>query len=379
MIHGLYLHMPFCERRCHYCDFNTYEGMEGLKAAYTQAVIQDIRACAAAGLRAVDGGLQAVYFGGGTPSQMEPEQLLAMLDAAKASFGLAPGAEVTTEVNPGSAMQAKLRQLRAGGFNRVSFGFQAAQDRHLQALGRVHSAAQSDEAWDAARGAGFDNMSLDLMFGLSEQTHAEWEESLAWAVKREPEHVSFYGLTVEPGTRFHHWQGQGRLPLPDEGAQAEMYEAGVAALAGAGLAQYEISNFARPGREAVHNRFYWRNQDTLGLGAGAWSFVDGERSGRLKQPQAYIDALAAGRDPRVERERLTGREARGEAALLALRMNEGLDLAAWQSRHGVSLESEFGAGLRKPRQAGCLDESEGRLRLSPRGRLLANEVFQAFL
>jgi oxygen-independent coproporphyrinogen-3 oxidase len=379
MIHGLYIHIPFCERRCHYCDFNTYEGMEGLKESYTRAAIKDIQACAAAGMRAVDGGLKAVYFGGGTPSQMEPEQLLALLAAAKASYGLADGAEITTEVNPGSAMQGKLRQLREGGFNRVSFGFQAAQDRHLQALGRVHSAAQSDEAWDAARGAGFDNMSLDLMFGLSEQTHAEWEESLAWALQRAPEHVSFYGLTVEPGTRFHHWQGQGRLPLPDEGAQADMYEAGVAALAGAGLAQYEISNFARPGREAVHNRFYWRNQDTLGIGAGAWSFVDGERSGRLKQPQAYIDALAAGRDPRTERERLTGREARGEAALLALRMNEGLDLGAWQAEHGVSLESEFGAALAKPRQAGCLDEAGGRLRLSPRGRLLANEVFQAFL
>jgi oxygen-independent coproporphyrinogen-3 oxidase len=379
MIHGLYIHIPFCERRCHYCDFNTYEGMDDLKGAYVQAAIRDIQASAALGMRAVEGGLRAVYFGGGTPSLMAPEQLLALLDAARSSFGLVPDAEVTTEVNPGSAMEPRLRQLRQGGFNRVSFGFQAAQDRHLQALGRVHSAAQSDEAWNAARAAGFDNMSLDLMFGLSSQTRADWDESLAWALKRKPEHVSFYGLTVEPGTRFHHWQGQGRLPLPDEGEQAAMYEAGVSALAGAGLAQYEISNFARSGREAVHNRFYWRNQDTLGIGAGAWSFVDGERSGRLKQPQAYIDALAAGRDPRTDRERLAGREARGEAALLALRMNEGLDLAAWQEQHGISLESEFGAALSKPREAGCLNEVDGRLRLSAKGRLLANEVFQSFL
>jgi oxygen-independent coproporphyrinogen-3 oxidase len=379
VVHGLYLHIPFCERRCHYCDFNTYEGMESLKQAYTEALIADIKRSAEQGAHAGEAGLQSVYVGGGTPSLMEPEQLLALLDAARQAFGLAPGAEVTTEVNPGSALQPKLRQLRQGGFNRVSFGFQAAQDRHLQALGRVHSAAQSDEAWDAARGAGFDNISLDLMFGLSTQTREEWRLSLGWALQRSPEHVSFYGLTVEPGTRFHHWQGQGRLPLPDDAEQADMYDEGVAALAQGGLAQYEISNFARPGREAVHNRFYWLNHDTLGLGAGAWSYVDGERCGRLKQPQAYIDALAAGRDPRIEREKLEGRAARGEAAYLRLRLNEGVDLAAWRARYGESFEEEFGEGLQRYHQAGCLELDAGCLRLTAKGRLLANEVFQALL
>jgi oxygen-independent coproporphyrinogen-3 oxidase len=379
MIHGLYIHIPFCERRCHYCDFNTYEGMDDLKAAYTDAVIADIRACAERGAAAVDGGLKSVYFGGGTPSQMAPEQLLAMLEAARAAFGLAADAEVTSEVNPASALRPRLEALRRGGFNRVSFGFQAAQDRHLQALGRVHSAAQSDEAWDAARAAGFGNMSLDLMFGLSGQTRDEWAESLAWAVWRKPEHVSFYGLTVEPGTRFHHWQGQGRLPLPDEGAQADMYEDGVAALAAAGLAQYEISNFARPGREAVHNRFYWLNRDTLGVGAGAWSFVDGERYGRLKQPRAYIDAAAAGRDLKTDAERLDGRAGRGEAATLRLRLNEGLDYGAWREEFGVDFEGEFGPELRRFHDAGCLESGQGRLRLTAKGRLLSNEVFTALL
>jgi oxygen-independent coproporphyrinogen III oxidase len=379
MVHGLYIHIPFCERRCHYCDFNTYEGMDGLKEAYARAVAADIDACAQKGLRAVDGGLQAVYFGGGTPSQMRPEQLLALLGAARQAFGLAPGAEVTCEVNPGSALLPSLRALRQGGFNRVSFGFQAAQERHLQALGRVHSASQSDEAWAAAREAGFGNMSLDLMFGLSGQTRDEWRESLDWALQRSPEHVSFYGLTVEPGTRFHHWQGQGRLPLPDDEEQAGMYEDGVAAMGSAGLAQYEISNFARPGRQAVHNRFYWLNQDTLGVGAGAWSWVDGRRSGRVKQPQAYIDAVAAGREPIAESERLEGRAARGEAALLALRLNEGLDLAAWEARHGRPFLGEFGPDLQRSLKAGWLLHDGARLRLSPSGRLLANEVFRALL
>jgi oxygen-independent coproporphyrinogen-3 oxidase len=319
LIHGLYLHIPFCERRCHYCDFNTYEGMTGLAPAYVAALAKEIALSAAQGARALPQGLSSVYFGGGTPSLLQPEQLLQLLQAASDAFGLAPGAEVTCEVNPGTADAAKLRQLRQGGFNRISFGFQAAQDRHLQALGRIHSARQSDEAWDAARGAGFDNISLDLMFGLSGQSAEDWEQSLAWALQRRPEHVSFYGLTIEPGTRFGHLAAQGQLPVPDDEAQAQMYERGVEALGEAGLAQYEISNFALPGREAVHNRLYWLNHDTLGLGAGAWSWVDGERCARLKQPQAYIHAMESGHPTALEPERLQGREARADAAFLVLR------------------------------------------------------------
>jgi oxygen-independent coproporphyrinogen-3 oxidase len=378
-IEGLYVHIPFCERRCHYCDFNTYEGLDGLKGPYTEALIADIRACAERGIRAVEGGLRSVYFGGGTPSSMEPQQLLAVLEAARGVFGLRPDAELSLEVNPGGALRKSLERLRRGGFNRISFGFQAAQDRHLQALGRVHNVAQSEEAWEAARAAGFDNLSLDLIFGLSGQTREEWRESLDWALARRPEHVSFYGLTVEPGTRFHHWRSQGRLPLPDEDLQAEMYEEGAAVLAAAGLRQYEISNFARPGRESVHNRLYWLNAPTLGVGAGAWSWVDGERSGRIKQPQAYMDALAAGRDPRVELERLEGRAARAEAAFLRLRLNEGIDLAAWKREHGTAFDDDFGPALERCRAAGCLEEDSGYLRLTPKGRLLANEVFSALL
>jgi oxygen-independent coproporphyrinogen-3 oxidase len=330
-------------------------------------------------MRPIEGGLASVYFGGGTPSLLDPALLIGLLDQAKASFGLAPGAEVTVEVNPGTADQAALTRLRQGGFNRVSFGFQAGQDRHLQALGRIHTAAQSDQAWAAARAAGFDNMSLDLMFGLSGQSIQDWQESLAWALDRRPEHVSFYGLTIEPGTRLHHWRSQGALPLPDDELQAQMYEHGLAAMGAAGLGQYEISNFALPGRQAAHNRLYWRNVDTLGLGAGAWSFVDGERSGRIKQPQAYISALGAAQDPRVERERLEGRDARAEEATLALRLNEGLDLGAWKARHGTAFDEEFGPALARSTRAGSLAWGPQRVTLTPQGRLLSNQVFMDLL
>ena len=379
MIQGLYIHIPFCERRCHYCDFNTYEGMTDLVPAYVQAVSADIRLCAEKGMQAPPGGLRSVYFGGGTPSLLDPGDLLTLLRGAKADFGLAPGAEVTVEVNPGTADVKKLALLRRGGFNRVSFGFQAAQDEHLEALGRVHTAAQSDLAWTAAREAGFDNMSLDLMFGLSRQTLPQWRESLEWGLARRPEHVSFYGLTVEPGTPFHVWAGQGRLPLPEEELQATMYELGLAQLGEAGLRQYEISNFSVEGRESVHNRLYWRNEDTLGVGAGAWSYVEGERSGRVRWPKAYIEAVSEGRLPKSEVERLSGRSARAEAAQLKLRMNEGLHLGAWLFSQGCGFFEEFGAALAPAFSAACLERSGESVRLTAKGRLLSNEVFMALL
>ncbi len=309
----------------------------------------------------------------------KPSRSRSLLEAVEASLGLAPGAELTLEVNPGTADLEKFKAIRAAGINRLSFGFQAKQEKHLQALGRIHTAQESVAAWDLARQAGFDNLSLDLMFGLSEQTLEDWRESLAWALERQPEHISFYGLTIEPGTRFHQWHEQGKLPVPGEDLQADMYELGVKALAEAGLAQYEISNFAKPGRASVHNQFYWLNQDTLGLGAGAWSFVDGQRYSRSKMPSAYIAEVAQGRLGSPQTEALEGFDARAEAAFLNLRLNEGVDLAAWRHRYGVDLIEEFGPRMEKSFMAGCLEQVGGRVRLTDSGRLLANQVFSALL
>lgn len=378
-ISGLYLHIPFCAKRCHYCDFNTYEGQESLVDDYVRALVLDLQQSVAQGAHSVEGGLRSVFFGGGTPSLLRAGQVADILRSVRKQLGLAPGAEVTLEVNPGTADLSKFEALRAAGINRLSFGFQAKQEKHLQALGRIHDAQQSVLAWQLARQAGFDNLSLDLMFGLSDQTLEEWQESLAWALALEPEHLSFYGLTIEPGTRFHQWHEQGRLPVPGEELQATMYEVGVAALAQAGLEQYEISNFARPGRASVHNQFYWTNDDTLGLGAGAWSYVDGRRYSRSKMPSAYIAEAQNGAVGRSVPEVLQGREARAEAAFLELRLNRGVDLARWRQRYGVDLVEEFGPNLKKSLMAGCLEQSDGHLRLTPSGRLLANEVFTELL
>ena len=378
-ISGLYLHIPFCAKRCHYCDFNTYEGQEGLADDYVRALVLDLQQAAAAGAKSVDGGLKSIFFGGGTPSLLKAGQVADILRAVRKQLGLAPGAEVTLEANPGTVDLAKFEALRAAGINRLSFGFQAKQEKHLQALGRIHDAQQSVEAWALARQAGFDNMSLDLMFGLSDQTLEEWQESLAWALALKPDHVSFYGLTIEPGTRFHQWHEQGRLPVPGEELQATMYETGIAAMQAAGLQQYEISNFARSGRASVHNQFYWDNRDTLGLGAGAWTYVDGLRYSRSKMPSAYIAEARAGAVGRSKAEALQGRDARAEAAFLQLRLNRGVDLGQWRQRYGVDLVEEFGPSLKKSLMAGCLEQADGHLRLTASGRLLANEVFTELL
>jgi oxygen-independent coproporphyrinogen-3 oxidase len=222
-------------------------------------------------------------------------------------------------------------------------------------------------------------MSMDLMFGLPEQSMAEWKESLEWALEMKPEHLSFYGLTIEPGTRFHHLHEQGMLPLPEEGLQAEMYEFGIARLASAGLKQYEISNFARPGRESVHNRLYWKNRETLGLGAGAWSYVSGERFSRLKNPRAYIEAVESGAKLVAESERLEPAKARGEALYLGLRLREGVDLAAWERDYQSDFLASYGKEAKNMVDLGVLEWDEKRLKISEKGLSVANRVFEAFL
>ena len=374
MSEGLYVHIPFCAKRCHYCDFNTYEGMEGLAPDYVEALKRDLELAAGPAQP-----LRSVFFGGGTPSLLSAPQIKEILDAVRARCGLLPNAEITLEANPGTADLAKFAGFRAAGVNRLSFGFQAKQDKHLLALGRIHDAAQSGEAWRLARAAGFDNLSLDLMFGLPEQSAEEWRESLQWALAFRPEHLSFYGLTIESGTRYHYLQSQGQLPLPGEDLQADMYAEGIQRLAAAGLGQYEISNFAKPGRESVHNRLYWRNRETLGIGAGAWSYVAGNRFMREKNPPLYMEAIRQGRIPATENEHLEGLEARGEAIYLGLRMLEGIDLEAWKSEKGLDLMGEFAAPAEEMLALGLLAQTENRLHLTPKGLPLANRVFSAFL
>jgi oxygen-independent coproporphyrinogen-3 oxidase len=348
-----------------------------------------------------------VFFGGGTPSLLPIGQVGRIMTALRERFALAPDAEVTLEANPGTVDLAYLRALLAAGVDRISFGVQSFHDDELAALDRIHSADEAAQCYHWAREAGFQGINLDLIYGLSEQPMERWQQTLERAIHLAPDHLSAYALTVEEGTKLAYDIDHGRVPEPDGDMQAEMYEWSCERLAQAGYAQYEISNWSRPGHECRHNLVYWRNGEWLGLGPGAHShWGSGQRtadSGRqgfrfadVYSPRRYIelvgDTVEAGVDACAEPRELLRQmrqvtyveeqppsAAMADAAILGLRLNEGVDVATFEARYGASMEDEYGPALTEMTGAGLLDRADGRLLLTARGRLLANEVFVRLL
>ncbi|MCX6020806.1 MAG: radical SAM family heme chaperone HemW [Chloroflexi bacterium] len=401
---GLYLHIPFCEKKCHYCDFNTYAGMSGLITPYVAALRQEIARWGQA-LTGPNGPTRArtIFLGGGTPSLLTPEQLASVLDACRAAFALAPDAEVTMEANPGTISTDLLRGFHDAGINRVSMGAQSFNAGELEWLGRIHSVAGIGEAIQNARAAGFTNLNLDLIYGLPRQPLERWETSLREVLAIAPEHISAYALTVEEGTPLGRWVDEGKVPLPDPDLAADMYLATEAALGAAGYEHYEISNWAKPGRACRHNLIYWENEPWIGCGAGAHSFLPGLRFADVRLPNHYLQQMrrlaespvpdlswavtqrgvteeqlkAVG--PVTMLDPLDRRMERGETMMLALRLAQGLDPAVFAGRFGESLDAAFGDTIRELEGWGLLEWNEGRLRLTDRGRLLGNEVFVRFL
>lgn len=354
---GLYIHIPFCKAKCAYCDFYSLERSEERMGAYAAALEASLRAAAS---KAVGYAVDTVYFGGGTPSFFGAPRLAALLEAIAAHYNVAPDAEITTEANPESARDVNaLRTLRRAGFNRVSLGMQSADDAELRAVGRIHTAADTAAAVDAARRAGFDNLSLDLIYGLPGQTRERWRESLAAAVALAPEHLSCYGLKVEPGTPLY--ARRGSVPLPDDDEQADMYLDAVAYLAERGYTQYEISNFARPGRASRHNLKYWTLGEYLGFGPGAHSDLGGRRFAVARD----LDAFLRGEITYSEDAPITPRERAAERVMLGLRLARGLPAAELSGAEAV-LKECAAHGLAK--QVGA------NWRLTPRGFLVSNAV-----
>jgi len=375
---GLYLHIPFCLSRCGYCDFNTYLHDPDLARAYGEALCAEI---AAWGERPEVRGRPAatVFLGGGTPSLLSPEGVAQILRTLRSAFPPAAGAEVTLEANPGTVDRAKLAGFRAAGVNRVSFGVQAFQDRLLRVAGRDHTADDARRAVGDARAAGVTNLNLDLIFAIPGQTVDDWAASLDEAVALAPEHVSAYGLTYEEGTPFHRDRGAGRLRPVDEETEAAMFDLGIARLTAAGYEQYEISNFARPGRRCAHNQIYWRCEDYLGLGAGAHSCLGGRRTFNRRLPQDYIAAIRGTGSAQAGAEELTPRQRLGEALVLGLRLREGVDLEALAAGFVPWGVAPDGAVLERLKGAGLVERHGPRLRLTDRGIRLANEVFVALV
>ena len=358
---GLYIHIPFCRSKCAYCDFYSLAQSGERMDAYVSALGSSMRAAAP---RAARYTVDTVYFGGGTPSLLGAPRLAALLQTAADCFSLAPGAEITFEANPDSARDGTmLRTLRGAGFNRVSLGMQSADDGELRAIGRVHTARDTEEAVNAARRAGFDNLSLDLIYGLPGQTHDRWRESLAAALALSPEHLSCYALKVEPGTPLY--AQRAALTLPDDDAQADMYLYAAETLAANGYEHYEISNFARPGRASRHNLKYWTLSEYLGFGPGAHSDFGGRRFAVARDLGAFL----AGNAVYSEDATVSPRERAAERVMLGLRTARGIA--------ADELGLPFGgaeAVLRECAAHGLAEQNAARWRLTVRGFLVSNAV-----
>ncbi len=370
---GLYVHVPYCAVRCGYCDFNTYlpseAGSGGDPQSWLDAALAEI-ALARRVLGPTPPPLDTIFFGGGTPTLMAPSALVSLVTAARDAFGLRPGAEVTTEANPESVTPAGLRALRGGGINRISFGMQSAVPHVLAALDRRHTPGRVTEAVGWAREAGFEQVSVDLIYGAAGESDADWAASVEAAIALDPDHVSAYALVVEEGTRLARQVRRGEVEAPDDDVLATRYELADQLLAAAGYHWYEVSNWARPGAECRHNLGYWSEGSWWGVGPGAHSFAgDGDSGVRwwnVRQPAAYTARLASGRSPAAAREQLGPDERRFERLMLEVRLRAGLaaaDLDEATRIRALQLVKE-----------GLLSRLPGRFVLTRQGRLLADLV-----
>ena len=377
---ALYVHVPWCRHVCPYCDFNVYASAEPPEAPYVEALATEL-ATRAQSAPWQGRTLRSVYLGGGTPSLLSVEAVAKVIDAAARAFGLAPGAEVSIEANPGGLAVERLSGYRGAGVTRLSLGAQSFTPTHLRTLGRDHTVEDIAAAVGAAREAGFDNVSLDLIFGVPGCTVTEWEADLAAALALRPPHVSAYSLTYEEATPFFAWRAKGRIASVGEDDEAAMAEATGDALEAAGLARYEISSWARPGYESRHNLAYWDGSDYLGIGAGAHSYAHapawGRRWSNERIPERYIAAVDRG-DAVASSETLSFDMAAAEFLFLGLRESDGVDPDVFARRFGRTLD-DVHPEIVGYRADGFLEERAGRLALSERGLLVADSIFASFL
>jgi len=373
---AVYIHIPFCTNKCHYCDFNSYVLKGQPVDAYLEALEREMEAT----VRDMPPGtIRTIFVGGGTPTVLTPEQMERFLAAVRRHFPeLAPDYEFTMEANPGTTDLDKLRVMREGGVNRLSFGVQSFDAGLLHAIGRIHSVDDVYRSVDNARAAGFDNVSIDLIFGLPNQTIAQMTDTLDRALELKLPHHSIYSLKVEENTLFHTLYERGELPLPKEEEEVEMFRVIMERMRQAGYEQYEISNFAKPGYESKHNTVYWRNESYYGLGAGAHGYVRGVRHVNVKGVQPYIDATKTAL-PTLEASEVGEAEAMEDFMMVGLRLLRGVRRSDFRAQFGRELDDVFGPTIRSLLAQRLLEESAEGYRLTETGIFLGNEVFAAFL
>lgn len=381
--HSLYLHVPFCSTKCTYCAFNTYINLETLIPGFVDAICDELRTVARAQFNTP---LWSIFFGGGTPSLLTVAQFAQIFGAINQNFAVSPDAEITIEANPNDLSYEYLLGLRSVGINRLSIGMQSAVESELKLFARRHDHTVVKEIWPDIRRAGFDNVSLDLIYGTPYQTLDSWRTTLEATLALAPQHISLYALGLEDGTPLKNWVEQGRVATPDDDLAADMYELATDLLPGYGYHQYEISNWSLPGHESRHNLQYWRNWPYIGVGPGAHGFAGGVRYATILAPQRYISAMQSGsrmlydfpRTPAtVDEVNVDPDSEIAETLIMSLRLvQEGVSLTDFESRFGRTLNSIHGETIAKYMQHGLLQESDGRLHLTRRGRLLSNMIFR---
>jgi len=368
------VHVPFCRRKCLYCSFVSYDNREADIPLYLSALKKELLG------RAGGERVRSIYFGGGTPSLLPTEQLGDLLSVISKLFIMDEAAEISIEANPGTIDEAYLTAIKKLGVNRLSLGVQSLNDRELAMLGRIHTAAEARDAVRFARGSGFDNLSLDLIYGLPGQTLTDWQYSLNDALAMGPEHLSLYSLTLEADTPMWKAVKEGSLQEIDPDLGADQYELAEDLLAAHGYSHYEISNWARPGRECRHNITYWRNLPYLGVGAAAHSCIDGHRLANNKSLDKYIADFSGKTSPLPEMDEEINPELElAETVILGLRLGEGIDADYLQNRFGLDILAHYRRQVEEMSIAGLLERTDGYIRLTRRGRLLSNEVFWRFL
>lgn len=373
---SLYIHIPFCAKKCLYCDFPSWQGCESYFEDYTDSLLNEIKN----GERIYsDYDISTIFIGGGTPTVLSPKLLGKITDAVLERYNVESNAEITSEANPGTVDGYKLKEMKAMGINRLSFGVQAWQNNILKALGRIHDRETFLKNLDEAKNAGFENINCDLMFSLPNQTFKDWMETLENFSKLDIQHISAYSLIVEDGTPFKKMQEEGRLLLPDEETDRKMYSAANEILAKNGFERYEISNFTKKGFESRHNITYWETRPYIGFGLGSHSYFQAERYNNTYDLKEYIAANGDAKKLRENKEILTDKEKEEEFMFMGLRMKKGISTDEFSRRFGRDIYSVYGEKIEELLDEKLIEKKENRIMLTERGTDVSNIVFERFI
>lgn len=373
---GIYVHIPFCVKKCKYCDFNSFKMNLCDKKIYLDDLKKEIETYSKEFEKKE---IDTIFFGGGTPSILNCEEIKDLMDCIKNSFNISECAEITIECNPGTIDRKKLEVMKNSGINRLSIGLQAVQNKHLNYVGRIHTYEEFERNFKEARDVGFDNINIDLMYALPNQTKEEWQESLEKVVKLNPEHISAYSLILEEGTELFDMYERKEFKLMDEDSDIEMYEYTIKYLKENGYSQYEISNYSKEGRECKHNIIYWKCENYIGLGAGAAGYLGKKRYSNESSLVDYHKMIEDEKKPIADIENLSDEEMMEEMVFMGLRMNEGIDRNDFEKKFGIDFYKKYFDKLKKLEEIGLLDIDKYFVKLTQKGREISNSVFLEIL